>query len=29
MSVFYCEVCDKHIDLDYDVEHYEKCPSLD
>lgn len=25
MSVLYCENCDKHIDLDYDVEHEEEC----
>lgn len=27
MANFYCEKCDKHIDLDFDVEHYEQCPS--
>ena len=27
MAVFYCDDCDKYIDLDYDVEHYEQCPT--
>jgi len=26
MPVFYCEVCCNHVDLDYDVEHYDQCP---
>ena len=26
MSVFYCFVCDRHIDSDYDVEHLDSCP---
>ena len=25
MAVFYCETCDRHIDLDYDVDHEEEC----
>jgi len=25
MSVQYCPNCDKHIDLDKDVEHFERC----
>jgi len=25
MSVQYCENCGKHIDLDKDVEHFERC----
>ncbi len=28
MAVFYCQVCDKYIDLDWDVEHYDRCPTL-
>jgi hypothetical protein len=28
MAVFYCDVCDNYVDLDWDVEHYERCPSL-
>ncbi len=28
MAVFYCQVCDNYIDLDWDVEHYERCPTL-
>ena len=28
MACFYCQVCDRLIDLDYDVEHYERCPTL-
>jgi hypothetical protein len=27
-AVFYCDVCDKYVDIDWDVEHYERCPSL-
>lgn len=26
MSIFYCFVCDRHIDSDYDAEHLESCP---
>lgn len=26
MANYYCEICDKHVDLDFDVEHYEHCP---
>ncbi len=26
MSMYSCPVCDKNIDLDFDVEHYENCP---
>jgi hypothetical protein len=22
----FCETCQRHIDLDFDVEHYEQCP---
>lgn len=29
MSIFYCFVCDKHIDSDYDAEHLESCPDED
>lgn len=29
MSVFYCFVCDKHIDSDYDAEHLESCPETE
>ena len=29
MACFYCQVCDRMIDLDWDVEHYERCPTLD
>ena len=25
MSIQYCPNCDKHIDLDKDVEHFERC----
>jgi len=25
MAVMYCEICDRYIDLDYDVEHEEFC----
>ena len=28
MANFYCEVCDRLIDLDWDVEHYDRCPTL-
>lgn len=28
MAAFYCQVCDRLIDLDYDVEHYDRCPTL-
>ena len=28
MAVFYCQVCDNYIDLDWDVEHYDRCPTL-
>ncbi len=28
MAVFYCEVCDRYVDLDWDCEHYERCPTL-
>jgi hypothetical protein len=26
MSIQYCHNCDKHIDTDYDAEHFEDCP---
>ena len=29
MAVFYCQVCDRYIDLDWDVEHYDRCPTLE
>lgn len=29
MAVFYCEECDKFIDMDYDAEHYDLCPTID
>ncbi len=25
MSVIYCENCDKHIDTDFNAEHFEEC----
>lgn len=28
MAAFYCQVCDRYIDLDWDVEHYDRCPTL-
>ena len=28
MAVFYCQVCDRYIDLDWDAEHYDRCPTL-
>lgn len=29
MANWWCEECGKLVDLDFDVEHYEKCPTLD
>jgi hypothetical protein len=29
MAVYYCEICCRMIDLDYDVEHYENCPAAE
>lgn len=23
MSMYYCEECDRHIDIDYDAEHFD------
>lgn len=28
MGNLYCEVCDNHVDLDYDVDHEEECKML-
>jgi hypothetical protein len=28
MAIFRCDECEKYIDLDYDVEHYERCPTI-
>ena len=25
MSVIYCQICDRYIDLDWNVEHEEDC----
>lgn len=29
MAIFYCHVCDKIVDIDYDVEHLEYCEAAD
>jgi len=27
MANWWCPKCDKYVDLDFDVEHYEECPN--